>query len=50
MQHQQSDLRAKTGCAVLAVERGEKLLAEFGAEFKFVSGAAVYVCGSAEAA
>lgn len=45
----QHDLRDKTGCTVVAVERGEELLVEFGAEFKFRSGDAVYVCGSVEA-
>lgn len=43
-------LREKTGCTVVAVERGEDLLVEFGAEFKFAGGDAVYICGSAEAA
>ena len=45
----QNDLREKTGCTIVAVERGEDLLVEFGADFKFRSGDAVYVCGSAEA-
>lgn len=45
----QNDLREKTGCTIVAVERGEELLVEFGGEFKFQSGDAVYVCGSAEA-
>ena len=45
----QNDLREKTGCSIVAVERGEDLLVEFGAEFKFRSGDAVYVCGSVEA-
>ncbi|MGH7818014.1 MAG: potassium channel family protein, partial [Candidatus Binatia bacterium] len=46
----QPDLRDKTGCTVVAVERGEELLVEFGSEFKFAPNDAVYICGSAEAA
>ena len=46
----QHDLREKTGCTVVAVERGEELLVEFGAEFRFKTNDAVYICGSAEAA
>lgn len=46
----QPELREKTGCTVVAVERGEDLLVEFGAEFKFQPADAVYICGSAEAA
>ena len=46
----QSELREKTGCTVVAIERGEELLVEFPAEFKFATNDAVYICGSAEAA
>lgn len=46
----QADIRIKTGCSVVAVERGEELLVEFGPEFRFKSDDAVYICGSAEAA
>jgi len=46
----QNDLREKTGCTVVAVERGDDLLVEFGADFKFTTNDAVYICGSAEAA
>jgi Trk K+ transport system NAD-binding subunit len=42
-------LREETGCAVIAVERGEELLVEFSADFVFQRGDAAYVCGSAEA-
>jgi Trk K+ transport system NAD-binding subunit len=45
----QSGLREKTGCTIVAVERGEELLVEFGPEFKIQINDAVYVCGSAEA-
>ena len=31
----QNDLREKIGCTVVAVERGEELLVEFGADFRF---------------
>lgn len=46
----QSDLREKTGCTVVAVERGEELLVEFDADFTFQPDDAVYICGSVEAA
>lgn len=46
----QSDLRDQTGCTVVAVERGDDLLVDFAADFKFVDNDAVYICGSAEAA
>lgn len=45
----QSELRNKTGCTVVAVERGDDLLVDFAADFKFVGNDAVYICGSAEA-
>jgi Trk K+ transport system NAD-binding subunit len=45
----QSDLREKTGCTVVAVERGDELLVEFGADFAFRPDDAVYICGTAEA-
>ncbi len=46
----QLEIRTKTGCTVVAVERGEELLVEFAADFKFEKNDAVYLCGSAEAA
>lgn len=46
----QDDLRAQTGCTVIAVERGDDLLVEFGADFVLKDGDAVYICGSADAA
>jgi Trk K+ transport system NAD-binding subunit len=46
----QLEIRTKTGCTVVAVERGEELLVEIGADFKFTENDAVYICGSAEAA
>ena len=45
----QDDLRAQTGCTVIAVERGDDLLVEFGADFAVQAGDAVYICGSVEA-
>ena len=44
------DIRDKTGCSVVAVERGDELLVEFGPEFRFQPNDAVYICGNAEAA
>ncbi len=46
----QFELRDKTGCTLVAVERGDELIVEFGADFKFAPSDAVYICGSAEAA
>ena len=46
----QTELRDKTGCTIVAVERGDDLLVDFAADFKFVKNDAVYICGSAEAA
>ena len=45
-----SEIRIKTGCTVVAVERGEALLVEFAGDFRFEPKDAVYLCGSAEAA
>jgi Trk K+ transport system NAD-binding subunit len=45
----QSDIRDKSGCTVVAVERGDELLVEFPADFKFAPNDAVYICGSDEA-
>jgi len=42
-------IREKTGCSVVAVERDEQLLVEFGPEFRFAAQDAVYICGSPEA-
>ena len=44
-----NDLRDQTGCAVIAVERGDELLVEFGADFMFEDGDAAYVCGTVQA-
>ncbi len=42
-------LRERTGCSVVAVERGEEVLVEIGPGFRFAADDAVYVCGSSEA-
>ncbi len=40
------DLRQRTGCSVVAVERGDEVLVEFGPGFTFRSDDVLYVCGS----
>ena len=40
------DVRRRTGCSIVAVERGERALLGFDPEFRFAEGDAVYVCGS----
>ena len=39
-------IRERTGCSVVAVERGDDVLVEFSAEFRFKPDDAVYICGS----
>ncbi len=39
-------IRERTGCSVVAVERGEDVIVELGPDFRFDRGDAVYVCGS----
>lgn len=43
-------LRARTGCSVVAVERGDQVLVELGPDFRFAAGDAVYVVGPGDAA
>lgn len=43
------EIRSRTGCSVVAVERGELALLEFDPGFRFAEGDAVYVCGSTSA-
>jgi Trk K+ transport system NAD-binding subunit len=43
------EIRERTGCSVVAVERGEELLVEFSEEFRFRAGDSIYICGSGEA-
>ena len=42
-------IREKTGVSVVAVERDEELILEFGADFRFNRADVVYICGSDEA-
>ncbi len=42
-------IRQRTGCSVVAVERGEEVLVELGGDFRFQAGDEVYVCGSVDA-
>ena len=39
-------IRERTGCSIVAVERGNDVLVQFGADFRFQPEDAVYVCGS----
>jgi Trk K+ transport system NAD-binding subunit len=41
-----SDMRERTGCSVVAVERGEEVITDYGDDFRFEDGDALYVCGS----
>jgi Trk K+ transport system NAD-binding subunit len=38
-------LRERTGCSVVAVERGERVVVEFAPDFRFATGDRVYVAG-----
>ncbi len=40
------DVRQKTGCSIVAVERGDDLIVEFDPEFSFEASDLVYVCGT----
>jgi Trk K+ transport system NAD-binding subunit len=42
-------IRERTGCSVVAVERGEQVLVEFAPDFRFQPEDAVYICGSGNA-
>jgi Trk K+ transport system NAD-binding subunit len=42
-------IRERTGCSVVAVERGDEVLVEFGPDFRFQPSDAVYICGSGNA-
>jgi len=46
--HHPADLhiRERTGCSVVAVERGEEVLVDLGTGFRFAADDTVYVCGS----
>jgi Trk K+ transport system NAD-binding subunit len=49
--HNPADLgvRERTGCSVVAVERGDEVIVELGSDFRFRPEDAVYICGSGEA-
>jgi Trk K+ transport system NAD-binding subunit len=42
-------IRERTGCSVVAVERGDDVLVEFGPDFRFQPSDSVYICGSGNA-
>ncbi|MEI6653587.1 MAG: NAD-binding protein [Verrucomicrobiota bacterium] len=42
-------IRERTGCSVVAVERGDNVLVRFESDFAFEARDAVYICGSEEA-
>jgi len=42
----ETSIRDRTGCSVVAVERGDDLLVEFPPEFRFAETDQMYVCGS----
>jgi Trk K+ transport system NAD-binding subunit len=42
-------IRERTGCSVVAVERGEEVLSDFGSDFRFAADDAIYISGSSEA-
>lgn len=42
-------IRERTRCSVVAVERGDQVRVDLGADFRFEEGDTVYVCGSNEA-
>ncbi len=43
------NIRGRTGCSVVAVERGEELAVDLGADFTFEPDDAIYICGTKEA-
>ena len=43
------NLREKTGCSVVAVERDNELVVEFPKDFRLRASDAIFICGSAEA-
>jgi Trk K+ transport system NAD-binding subunit len=45
----QLGIRQKTGCSVVAVERDDSLVMEFGPDFQFQPEDVIYVCGSSDA-
>ncbi len=43
------DIRGRTSCSVVAIERGDEVIVELGEDFRFRPEDAVYICGSGEA-
>ncbi|MEE8524746.1 MAG: NAD-binding protein [Thermoanaerobaculia bacterium] len=43
------DIRGRTGCSVVAVERGADLILDFGTDFAFGAEDTIYICGTREA-
>src|SRR5205823_2679138 len=39
-------IRERTGCSVVAVERGDQVIADFGADFELAAGDALHVTGT----
>jgi uncharacterized protein with PhoU and TrkA domain len=48
-QPEEMHIRERTGCSMVAVERGEELLMEFSEGFRFHDADAIFICGSAQA-
>jgi Trk K+ transport system NAD-binding subunit len=42
-------IRTRTGCSVVAIERGRELIVHLDREFRFQAGDSVYICGNEEA-
>lgn len=45
----ESQVRARTGCSIIAVERGGRVIVDFDQSFAVLTGDQVYICGSPEA-
>jgi voltage-gated potassium channel len=44
-----ADIRERTGCSIVAVERNEEIVVDFNDDFRIDGGDAVFICGSTEA-
>lgn len=42
-------VRERTGCSIVAIERGDEVIVDFGGEFAIATDDEIYVCGAAEA-
>ena len=45
----ESRIRERTGCTVIAVERGDEVIMDIPPEFSLIAGDALYVCGTVDA-